>query len=199
MWKVDGTLTTGEVDYVGSYSDGTPLTITGITDRMFEARAVLGPTEFIYLSSYYLPYIGLGYRYLYDGANVAPGGYRRESNYLYIPLGVEGMTAMQSQWSIGFTLEYDIFVSGTQYSYLSDADPGYNDMQNSQSSGQGYRASLKFIHAGDRDLIIEPFVKYWKIAQSDTTTITYYGTPVGYGYEPANNSTEIGMKVMLKF
>ncbi len=199
MGKIDGTLTTGQVDYVGSYSDGTPLTVKGINDTMFEVRTVLGPTEFVYQSSYYLPYVGLGYRYLFDGADKAPGGYRRESNYFYIPLGVEGLLTANSAWSMGFTLEYDLFVSGTQYSYLSDSDPGLNDIQNKQNSGYGYRASLKFLLAGKQDLVIEPFLKYWKIAQSSMATITYFGTPIRHGYEPDNNSTELGIKVLLKF
>jgi len=199
MWKVDGTLTTGEVDYVGSYSDGTPVTITGIKDTMFETRAVLGPTDFINLSSYYLPYIGLGYRYLFDGANKAPGGYRRESNYVYIPLGLDGLLSTKGRWSVAFTLEYDLFVSGTQISYLSDVDPGLNDMENTQSSGYGYRGSIKFMLDGEQDLIIEPFMNYWKIGQSNTTTITRNGVPVGYGYEPANNSTELGIRLKLMF
>ena len=199
MWRIDGTLTTGEVDYTGSYSDGTPLTIKGIRDTMFEVRAVLGPSDYIKLDSYYLPYIGIGYRYLSDEANKAPGGYLRESNYIYLPLGVDGMVMTKGRWSVGFTVEYDLFVSGTQCSRLSDVDPGYSDMENSQSSGSGYRASLKFMLDDINDLTIEPFVKYWKIGESNTTLITYYGTPIGYGYEPANNSTEVGIKVLLRF
>lgn len=199
MWRVDGTATTGEVEYVGSYSDGTPLTIEGIRDTMLETRAVLGPTGFVNLTTYYLPYIGIGYRYLFDGADKAPGGYRRESNYIYIPLGVDGLLTTRGRWGVGFTAEFDLFVSGTQCSYLSDADPGYNDMENSQNSGYGYRASIKFMLDGKKDLIIEPFMKYWKIDQSNTTTITYYGTPIGFGYEPANNSTELGIKVLMQF
>jgi hypothetical protein len=199
MWRADGTLTTGEVEYVGSYADGTPVTFSGIRDTMFEARAVLGPTEFVYLSTYYLPYIGIGYRYLSDGADKMAGGYRRESNYLYLPLGVDGLVATKGKWSVGFTAEYDIFISGKQLSYLSDADPGYNDIENSQNSGYGYRASLKFMLEGEQNLVIEPFVKYWKIDQSNTTTITYYGMPIGYGWEPANNSTELGVRVFMRF
>jgi hypothetical protein len=199
MWRIDGTLTTGQVEYVGSYWDGTPLTVKGIQDTMFETRAVLGPTDFVNISSYYLPFIGIGYRYLYDGADKMAGGYRRESNYIYIPLGVDGLVTTKGRWSVGFTAEYDMFISGKQYSYLSDADPGYNDMENTQDSGYGYRASLKFMREGKQNLTIEPFVKYWKIDKSNTTTITYYGTPVGSGYEPSNNSTELGVRVLIRF
>jgi hypothetical protein len=200
MWRVDGTLSTGEMEYVGSYWDGTPLTVKGIRDTMFETRAVLGPTEFVYLSSYYLPFVGVGYRYLYDGADTIPGGYQRKSNYLYIPLGVDGLVMMKGRWSMGFTAEYDLFVLGRQYSYLSDADPGLNNIKNTQNSGHGYRASLKLILDGKQQLVIEPFYKYWKIAESDVVPLTYYGAPTPYGgVEPSNNSTELGVRVFVRF
>jgi hypothetical protein len=200
MWRVDGTLSTGEVEYVGSYWDGTPLTVKGIRDTMFETRAILGSTEFVNISSYYFPYIGIGYRYLFDGADKAPGGYRRESNYLYIPLGIDGMVTTKGRWSLGFTVEYDYFVSGRQFSSLSDADPGYNDIESKQSSGYGLRGSLRFIRAGRNDIILEPFIKYWKIAESDMVPLTYNGVPTPYGVvEPENNSTELGIKVLMRF
>jgi hypothetical protein len=199
MGKVDGTLSHGSVDYVGSYQDGTPLTISNIKDTMFEVRGVIGTTDFVYVTSYYLPYIGLGYRYLYDGADVAPGGYRRESNYLYIPLGIEGVPATRGAWSFGFTLEYDLFLRGTQCSHLSDADPGFNDVENEQSSGYGYRASLRFLRSGTHDIIIEPFYKYWNIDESDAELLTFYGTPYAYVVEPENNSKELGIRVIMRF
>jgi hypothetical protein len=199
MGKVDGTLTFGSVDYVGSYDDGTPLTIENIQDTMFEVRGVFGPTDFVYIASYYLPYVGLGYRYLYDGANVGPGGYQRESNYLYLPLGVEGVPVIRGAWSFGFNVEYDLFIRGTQCSYLSDADPGFNDVENKQSSGYGYRLSLRFIRSGAHDIIIEPFYKYWTINESDRALLTYYGAPYAYVVEPDNHSKELGIRFIMSF
>ena len=199
MGKVDGTLSYGEVEYVGSLSDGTPLTIRNIKDTMFEVRGVIGPTDFVYKSSYYLPYIGLGYRYLYDGADVGPGGYQREANYLYIPLGFEGAPFTRGAWSFGFTVEYDIFLRGKQCSYLSDVDRGFNNVENEQNSGYGYRASLRFGRSRARDIIIEPFYKYWKIDESSVSTLTHYGTPIAYLVEPDNHSKEIGVRFILRF
>lgn len=199
MGRIDGTLTHGEVDYVGSYQDGTPLTVENIKDTMIEVRGTFGPTDFVYISSYYLPYTGLGYRYLYDEANVVPGGYQRESNYYYIPIGVEGVPWRRGDWRFGFTLEYDLFLKGRQMSYLSDVDRGFNDIENEQSSGYGYRASVRFIRSGKRDIIIEPFYKYWKIDESNRELLTYYGTPVAIVVEPDNNSTELGIRVIMRF
>ena len=197
--KFDGALTFGSVEYVGSYDDGTPVTYSGIQDTMFEVRATLGPTAFASASSALLPYIGLGYRYLVDYADVMPGGYQRESNYRYVPIGLDYRSSASGSWQFGCTLEYDYFLSGTQISHLSDVNPGYNDLTNEQNDGYGYRASIRFARSGRHGLIIEPFYKYWKIDQSETATITCMGVPCGYGWEPKNNSTEYGLRVQMSF
>jgi hypothetical protein len=49
------------------------------------------------------------------------------------------------------------------------------------------------------DLLIEPFVRYWNIDKSNDSNVTYSGVIVGYGYEPKNNTTEIGVNFGIKF
>ena len=49
------------------------------------------------------------------------------------------------------------------------------------------------------NLSIEPFIRYWNIKKSENADITYYGTYIGYGWEPKNNSKEIGIMIALKF
>jgi hypothetical protein len=44
-----------------------------------------------------------------------------------------------------------------------------------------------------------PFIRYWNIKKSETETLTYLGTPVGSAWEPKNNSTEVGIKLGVKF
>ena len=89
---------------------------------------------------------------------------------------------------------------GTQKSYLSDVDPGFNDVENKQTSGYGFRGSIsitkKYKKAG---FVIEPYIRYWNIEDSGIELLTYYGTPVLYGIEPSNNSTEIGCKLAVTF
>lgn len=199
MAKFDGLLTFGQMKYEGSLSDGTPLTFTGINDTMFEVRAVFGPADPLSDTLEIIPYAGIGYRYLYDGADSSPAGYRRESNYLYLPIGVESPLPTKTGWSLGFNVEFDLFLQGRQVSYLGDADPGFNTIENKQSSGYGLRGSLKFIRSGRNNIILEPFIKYWKIGESEKETLTYYGMPMGVVWEPANNSTEVGVRCMLRF
>jgi hypothetical protein len=199
MAKFDGLLTFGQIKYEGATWNGEPLTISGIKDTMIELRAVLGPAEPFSDTLAVIPYIGVGYRYLYDGANNTPGGYRRESNYFYLPIGIESPFPTGTGWTVGFSLEYDLFLQGKQVSYVSDADPGFNDVENKQSSGYGLRGSLRFIKSGRNSIILEPFVKYWNISESSVSLLTLYGSPYMYVVEPANNSTEIGLRCTVRF
>ncbi len=216
MLKAESRFSSGSVNYEGSYVDGTPLSMNNIPDFGYELRflggkrisasnepspCVQGLGELSYSkpgeSAVYL-YTGFGYRYLNDNSSAFAGGYEREANYFYSPVGIEIIPAPVAgdNWSRGATLEYDIFWSGKQISRLSDADPGYNDMVNVQNQGYGYRLAVKFQNP---KTVIAPFIRYWNIKKSEDTDVYYYGTYVGYGYEPENNSTEIGVKIGVRF
>lgn len=49
------------------------------------------------------------------------------------------------------------------------------------------------------DFVIEPFIRYWNIKKSQDADITYGGVVVGTGYEPENNSTEVGIVLSIGF
>jgi len=199
MLKVDGRFSYGQVDYKNSG------TIENIDDYILEVRAVGGYEFPIFEASTLTPYAGIGHRYLNDDSSgkissTGAYGYERESNYIYIPIGVEVITPLKNNWSFGAMLEYDVFLWGKQISHLSDVDPGYNDPENRQDKGYGLRGSVELQKKVKKvAFAIEPFIRYWNIKKSDNADITYYGTYVGYGYEPKNNSTEIGVKLSAKF
>lgn len=198
MFKVDGRFSYGQVDYENSG------TLDNIDDYILEFRGLGGYDFSVFTASTLTPYIGIGYRYLNDdmsGMTTSTGalGYERESNYLYSPIGVEITTPLENGWSIGATAEYDIFWWGKQKSRIGSL-PGYsNDLENKQNRGYGIRGSVKFQKKGEKlDFVIEPFIRYWNIKKSDDDHVTYYGIP-GVGYEPKNNSTEIGCRLAVKF
>lgn len=201
FWKLEGRLSHGQVDYTGSLSDGTPLTIDNINDYIFEVRSLFGLRRRNSPVSPMTPYLGLGYRYLWDNsAERHPSGYLRESNYIYIPIGLERRPEGGSGWSTGFSLEYDLFVWGKQISHLSDVNPGYSDAANEQSSGYGLRGSIQILRKGeDNDLIIEPYFRYWDIDESDVDLVTLNGAPYRYVVEPDNEHREIGVRFLLQF
>lgn len=163
MLQLEGRFGYAQVDYDGYNQAGAKIKHDDIDDYLFEARGLIG-YEFNILSSTTLtPYAGLGYRYLNDNLQDYFGGYERESNYLYLPVGIEIITGLKNNWCWGAAIEYDYFLSGKQKSHLSDFDPGLNDIDNKQDKGYGLRGVVKFVRKGQRvNFFMEPFIRYWK-------------------------------------
>lgn len=198
--KGEGRFSYGQVDYDGRLSDGTAYTIDDIDDYMLEFRGLVG-YDFALREKYTLtPYFGFGYRYLNDDLASDPAGYERESNYYYSPIGVEALTDLRNGWTIGLAIEYDLFWKGLQKSHLSDAVATLNDVENDQKDGYGIRGSVRFQKRTEKvDWVIEPFVRYWDIDESEEAAVTLSGTVIGTGVEPKNNSTEAGVRFAARF
>ena len=201
VFKTDGRLSFGQLDYSSDVSGS----MDNIDDLIVEARETAGFAMSISDTVLITPYIGLGYRYLNDDSSemvtsTGARGYERESNYFYSPIGIECLRGYSDGWSYGFTVEYDYFIKGVQKSHLSDANLGFADLENDQNNGYGFRASLKFKRENKRaNFVIEPFVRYWNIKKSEEQPVSFSGVIIGTGYEPKNNSTEIGIKLAVKF
>jgi hypothetical protein len=199
MVRIEGKFSYGLVDYVNSG------TLDDIDDYMLEFRMLWGRELPILKPAVVMAYAGLGYRYLNDdsgGRQTSTGawGYERESNYLYIPVGVEALVGMDKGWSLGAALEYDVFLWGKQISHLSDVSLGYNDLENEQREGYGYRGSIELRKKWrSKEFAVEPFIRYWEIKQSDYQKVIYNGAIVGYGYEPKNSSRELGVRLSVIF
>ncbi len=148
------------------------------------------------------PYVGLGYRYLKDdngGGRTSTGNwsYDRESEYVYIPLGVDVARSFNSGWKAVANLEYDFFVDGTQKSHLEDDPNGiYTEtLVNDQNQGYGCRGSVKFIKEMTAvNVVFEPFTRYWHIKASEGAC-----TSDTCGIEPNNRTWEFGVKAGIQF
>ena len=196
MLKAEGLFNFGQVDY-SSVSSGT---MDNIDDYVVELRGLAGKDFPVSTGTVYTPYIGIGYRYLNDDmsgklSSTNAAGYERESNYIYSPIGIEAVVALENGWSCGTTLEYDYFWQGTQKSNIGSV-PGYYDIENDQEKGYGFRGSVEFKKKGEKvDYAIKPFVRYWKIRDSEITT-----DPGGTSWiEPKNSTTEFGVQFAAKF
>lgn len=180
----------GEVNYENSGK------LDGIPDHHWELRGLLGydfpidPTFFI------TPYFGLGYRYLGDDSSgkistTGAHGYKRESNYVYSPLGISLIKGLPEGWMLSAEAEFDFLWYGKQKSY-----PAGVEIDNTQNQGYGLRASIrmekKFTYTS---FFFEPFIRYWDIGQSDDYNIA----PGRSAFEPKNNTTEYGLCIGLKF
>ncbi len=194
MLKGEGKGSLGKVDYSNSGE------INNITDYMLEFRGLGGYDFPIFKGSMITPYIGIGYRYLNDDmsgkiSSTGAFGYERESNYIYSPIGIDFITPLGNSWSMGVRGEYDLFWWGKQKSHLGYV-PGYYDIENDQEKGYGCRGSIRLQKKSEKiDFLIEPFIKYWNIKESQITV-----DPAGTGWvEPKNNSTEVGVMLGVKF
>lgn len=183
----------GSVDYSGSGS------ASGQQDWYVEGRGLVGK-DWVVNDSVLSPYTGLGYRYLFNDArgftSTGAAGYRRESNYLYLPIGIVHRIALQEQSRLVTEFEYDHLLKGKQVSRLSDAGFGLSDATNNQSSGYGLRLSFKY----EQDKwAVGPYAYYWSIARSDAALVYRNGVLYGFGAEPKNNTVEFGLQASQHF
>lgn len=188
----------GPVDY-NSYSTGSAM---GNPSLYIEARGLVGG-DWEGENAALALYTGIGYRYLFhDGRGISCTinecffGYRRESNYLYLPVGVIHRSALEEDARLVLTLEYDHLLIGKQVSRLSDGGQGHNDIANTQNKGYGLKASITY---DKNKWAIGPYVNYWNIEDSDIKATLINGLLDGYGLEPKNNTLEFGIKIGQRF
>jgi hypothetical protein len=194
------------IDARGSYG---ALTYTGsgtqnyVPDLILETRAVVGrdvlPASGVSLS----PYVGLGYRYLYndfrgystDGTTTFVG-YRRYSRYHYAPIGLTARIDIGGGLIFAPTVEVDVFLWGRQKSKLSDTGLGYIDVSNRQNKGRGHRLYLMF----ERDRwTVGAWTHYWHIEDSDTRFAGVVNGIPRFGSEPENYTRESGLEIRYRF
>jgi len=201
VFSLNGRIAYGKVDYNGALMSGEPYTMSGIEDWIIEPRLCIGYDFAASKKVCLTPYVGVGYRYLFDGAGKDPNGYDREANYVYSPIGIDAIVDLKNGWSLGVTAEYDVFWCGIQRSHFEQLYPGDLDETDSdQRKGYGARGSIRIKKQLKAfDLVMEPYIRYWNIAQSDLSIVTAGNVPVGDGWEPKNNSTEYGVKIAASY
>jgi hypothetical protein len=197
LWqlRLDGRLDYGRTDYSGSgTADG--ISAAEAEGRIMVGRAIpMGTTGEHRLT----PYVGYGYRRFLDyfgGTTTSTGavGYDRLSQYHYAPIGLELSYRASQDWTFKPTVEYDYLIQGYQDSYIA------GDLHNKQNSGYGLRGSLMGVtRLGGREIEFGPFVRYWNIDRSNISSVTFNGATIISGYEPANNTTEVGLDLKLHF
>jgi hypothetical protein len=195
MLGVQGELCYGSTDYDGAIqagADRTPVTRDS-DDIIVELRGLTGlyfePEPDLLLT----PYLGLGYRYWHNDIE-GTGSYTREIQYFYLPVGLELTLRLNAKWCMRLTTEGDYLLSGKVDSELSDVLTGFNDTTNKTDAGDGWGARVS-LEARTDDFSIGFYYKYWDIDESDTDTLTLYGTPIGLVVEPANTTTIFGIMV----
>jgi hypothetical protein len=200
MVKFDSRFTVGNVDYASDRADF----MWSIRNYNVETRIAFG-RDFQRHQWRFTPYLGLGFRYLFDDpggrqSDAYRWGYDRESRYFYSPIGLETEFHLKPEWFLYLTGEYDWFWHGWQHSHLEDVYPQYNTLKNKQHGGWGARESIRLMKdLGRCAFFIESSFRYWNIDNSDIAIITLDGVPVGRGIEPFNQSRELSFGMGMRF
>ncbi|HYM99427.1 MAG TPA: hypothetical protein VET25_06765 [Aestuariivirgaceae bacterium] len=187
--RADARYEYGETDYTGS---GTQCCNP---DWYYELRGTVG-RDFDQGTYSLSPYLGVGYRYLFNdirgSSSTGAVGYRRTSRYIYGPLGATHRLKLESNARLTTTLEYDFLIKGEQKSYLADTGiTGLTDVVNEQPTGYGLRGSMYY---EKNNWSFGPWIQYWNIDRSDTAS-----AGIASGFEPENETTEIGLRLGLRF
>jgi len=189
-WFVRGDLrfATGK----GDYSSGLSGTLNDRPDWYYEIRGLVGKD--FYFGDYTLsPYAGLGHRYLFNDlrgvSSTGAQGYRRESNYSTLPVGVIHKMNLANQAQLLTAVEYSYLVRGRQNAKLSDSNPATQDVSLTQRSGYGLRLGTMVRFA---TWSVGPSLILWRINESDRVNAALTS-------EPRNNTYEFGVKVVYNF
>ncbi|MDP3120079.1 MAG: hypothetical protein Q8N01_06665 [Sulfuricurvum sp.] len=184
---------TGDVEYKSASGTG------DVSDNVGEGRLIVGNE--VMVNNYLLSsYIGVGYRRLdNDLRDLGSGGYRRTSQYWYIPIGITHRFIVNDFSRVSTSIEYNYLAKGEQKSYLSDVGPAYarvfGDPVNKQKKGYGLHLNTAYEM---KHWSLGTFLNYWKIGDSE---INYYvdGATMYGVYEPKNVTTEFGIQVKYRF
>lgn len=149
-------------------------------------------------------FAGLGGRALDDnsgGEETEKGfmGYDREIGYSYIPLGIAASVPVGGSMRLVASTQYNWIVRGTAESKFSEIDEDFPDVMLDLDGGHGIEASAMLsAPIGTRAVRFGPFVRHWNIERSKSEAFREEGLEIEI-FEPANRTTEIGVRVAFAF
>jgi hypothetical protein len=194
---------TGDLDYDGHRGGLTtpfqPIK-TDVDAAIVESRGLIGYDYVFGKNHVVTPFLGVGYWY-WDSDLKGQGGYGKEVEYWYSPIGVRTHSPLSGKWTWGINLEYDLFWDGEVDTDIAGMPTFHLD------SGHGVRFSLRFGRQLTEKVALsfEPYIAYWDIDESDEEL---RAIPAGTGpdryavvsyIEPDNETTTYGLRVRLEF
>jgi hypothetical protein len=152
------------------------------------------------------PFTGLASRALIDesGGEMTSGGlsgYDREVGFAYLPIGA-GARVPVGKGAILFNAQYNLVLSGTAESKFSGVDPELPDLKLDFEGGHGFEASVAYqMPLGRHALSFGPFVRHWKLDQSESFVVTNPDDPSESFalFEPPSRTTELGLRLSFAF
>ncbi len=150
-----------------------------------------------YLSDFGIHFfIGPGFRFLID-KGIGSGFYTRIGNYLYAPIGFNFLFK-----DIKFDFEYDVFISGSMYSKLSEVNKTFGNVRHTQTTGSGHKVTLsrRIDDLTTVPLVASLYYESWTVGDSNTEELQVNGQPSGnFFIEPKNFTQVIGLNFSFLF
>lgn len=149
-------------------------------------------------------FAGVGARALRDesGGRVASdgaAGYDREVGYAYVPIGASLSLPVGDRARLAVTGQYDHVFRGRARSKLSQTGAGLPDLTLAANRGHAFElAATMSLPTGRHAIAFGPFVRHWRIRQSRSIDLAVPEGVVTF-FEPANRTTEAGLRVSFGF
>lgn len=194
---LDAELSAGNLDYNGSICDVNTNICSDYKAKTNNFIFKLSHRFNFIISDTLDLFLGPGFRYLYDKGSGA-GFYTRIGSYLYIPFGLvikfPGFAGL-----ISLDLEYDLFLSGTMKSKISEVNSTFSDVLHKQTKGLGSKILLKYERA-ENPWFGVLYYENWSIAESNIEPLLINGTSSGsYLIEPKNFTDAVSFGLGYKF
>jgi hypothetical protein len=151
------------------------------------------------------PFVGIGSRALIDqsGGRVTDtglSGYDREVGYAYLPLGASLRAERANGQALQLTAQYNWVVGGDVTSDFSQLDPELPKVEVEFEEGHGFElAATVSMPVGRGRIGIGPFLRRWDLERS--TSFITQDPDVGLIelFEPPNETTEVGVRLVYGF
>ena len=178
----------------------TDITRTTNYDRITEIRLLSG-LDFISNNRLLTPFLGVAF-YRWRGEFSGDDSYRKSPIYYYAPIGMQVTLPVDQKWSCMLRLEYDLIFSGNVKTHLSEGYSDSNDPENRIKFGDAYglrfSADFKAKVTQGFKFVFQPYVIYWKVHETDSTTAKYGDQRFEFN-EPESDITQYGIRIGLEF
>ena len=172
-----------------SYWSATTGLMEDIDVETYNVRGLYG----LQLSDKLMLKSGLGYRHLYHfwqnrQSTTGAFGYDREQDYIYIPIVAEiNMPIPELKLDGKLNIEFDHIMEGNNTSYFGYLGGANQDTDFENNDGYAWKVSYE---GKKGNLIIEPYYEFMYVETSNVANDLN---------EPANTTTEIGLRVKKEF
>lgn len=203
------TFLTGEADYDGGYSDGTPLTLKGTPQSLFELSALYNYRIVENRKTDLSIIFGLYYRlHSNPEQESVRGDYDRSISQTILPIGLSNKFLFNSRLSLDTSFQYHTLLVGTVTSDLTNVSSAYpRESIKRQNKGQGFlfQTRLNYLYK-DYAFFLGTYLREWTVGRSDKDTMQVYGDfGQGEGYynvaftEPKNKTRMMGVNMGMTF